>query len=73
MLSTVDVIKYMQARRIEGTDYIAAAPDDPAMLQAEQDGYAVREDGKWRGLGYIQKGERRIVRHRYGPDSEVTG
>jgi len=68
MLSTHDMIDYLLARRIGETFYIEASCADPVLCQAEADGYAVREGDKWRGLGHIQPGERRILRH-----MDVTG
>lgn len=73
MLSTYDVINYMLARRIEGTDYIQAASDNPVLLQAELDGYAVREGDRWRGLGIIKTGERRTVRFIEGGEKVIVG
>ncbi len=73
MLPTTDVIFYMIKRVIPGTDVIDAAFDDPVLLQAERDGYAVREDGHWRGLGDITPGERRILRHADGDVEEIVG
>lgn len=73
MLSTVDMLDYMLARRVDKTYFIRADFDDPVLLQAELDGYAIREDGKWRGLGNIQPGERRTVRHIFGGETKVVG
>lgn len=69
MLTTHEMLVYIRAR----ANIADAAFDDPVLLQAELDGYAVREDGKWRVFGIIQPGERRTVRHCYGPPSVIVG
>lgn len=73
MLNTHELVNYLIARRIDGTDTINAAFDDPVLLQAELDGYAERRDGQWIGKGDIQPGERRKARHIFGDESEVIG
>lgn len=73
MLSTHEIITYLLQHRIGETDYIDAALNDPVLVQAERDGYAVRDDGRWRGLGHIQPGEQRTVRYMDGDVEIIVG
>ena len=65
MLKTVDLQAYIRAHENE-EGVINLPADDPTMLQAELDGFAIRMDGYWQARGMIQPGEVRTVRHLYG-------
>ena len=70
---TSEMFKYMQARRVGNTDVIQALPNDPILIQAQQDGYADFNGAAWIGRGKIQRGERRVVRHYDGTVREIVG
>lgn len=70
MVSTHEIIKYMIAHQ-NGDGIIRTPFDDPIMLQAELDGYAIREAGRWRAFGIIQPGEQRTLRYLDGSEPEI--
>jgi hypothetical protein len=73
MVDITTMLEYLIARRVGDTDVIDAAPNDPILLQAQADGFADWRGDQWIGRGYIQTGERRIVRHWCGGTTEVIG
>lgn len=72
-MNTHDMTTYMRARLIDSDGTINAPADDPVLLQAERDGYADRVGDLWIPRGYIQAGEKRVVRHIYGGITIITG
>lgn len=72
MHNTHTLLKYMIARRVNGSDVIDAPFDDPMLLQAELDGYADRVNNQWIGRGAIKTGERRTLRTDEG-DQTIVG
>jgi len=74
MLDINDMYRYLFAhRRNSDTNIIDAAADDVVLLQAQRDGYVDRVNDLWIARGHIRLGERRTVRHTYGPPSIVEG